>query len=40
MTYRIDELTASDWADVADIYRTGIATGNATFETRVPTWPE
>jgi phosphinothricin acetyltransferase len=40
MTYRIDELAASDWPDVADIYRTGIATGNATFETRVPTWPE
>ena len=40
MTYRIDELIASDWPDVANIYRTGIATGNATFETRVPTWPE
>jgi phosphinothricin acetyltransferase len=40
MIYRIDELAASDWPDVAEIYRAGIATGNATFETRVPSWPE
>ena len=40
MTYRIDELAASDWPDVAEIYKAGIATGNATFETRVPSWPE
>lgn len=40
MTYRIDALTASDWPEVAAIYGAGIATGNATFETRVPSWPE
>lgn len=27
-----------DWTDVARIYAAGIATGNATFETEVPTW--
>lgn len=27
-----------DWPAVADIYTQGIATGNATFETEVPTW--
>lgn len=29
----------SDWPDVARIYREGIETGNATFETSVPEWP-
>lgn len=28
----------SDWPDVASIYREGIETGNATFETSVPDW--
>ena len=28
------------WPEVARIYAEGIATGNATFETVVPTWPE
>lgn len=27
-----------DWAQVAEIYRQGIQTGNATFETVVPSW--
>lgn len=27
-----------DWALVAEIYRQGIAGGNATFETEVPSW--
>ncbi len=27
-----------DWPDVARIYAAGIATGNATFETTVPSW--
>lgn len=27
-----------DWPDVARIFAEGIATGNATFETEVPTW--
>jgi L-amino acid N-acyltransferase YncA len=28
----------SDWPDVARIYRAGLATGHATFETDVPSW--
>jgi len=31
-------LGADDWPAVAAIYRQGIDTGNATFETEVPTW--
>ena len=31
-------LTADHWAVVEAIYRQGIATGNATFETQSPTW--
>ncbi len=31
-------LTAEHWADVKRIYLEGIATGNATFETKTPTW--
>ena len=29
----------SDWPVVQAIYRAGIETGNATFETEPPTWP-
>lgn len=29
-----------DWAQVSTIYAEGIATGNATFETRVPDWDQ
>jgi phosphinothricin acetyltransferase len=29
-------MTAEDWGAVAAVYRAGIATGNATFETDVP----
>jgi phosphinothricin acetyltransferase len=32
------ELRAYDWPDVARIYAAGIATGNATFEAKVPSW--
>jgi phosphinothricin acetyltransferase len=35
---RIDELRSEHWLEVARIYAEGIATGNATFETDVPTW--
>lgn len=28
----------SDWPDVRDIYRAGLATGLASFETEVPAW--
>jgi L-amino acid N-acyltransferase YncA len=33
----VRELRDSDWDDIVNIYREGIATRNATFETRVPT---
>lgn len=35
---KIRELEPSDWAAVREIYAEGIATGNATFETEVPSW--
>ena len=38
MDYTISELLASDWEDVLTIYREGIATGQATFETVAPSW--
>jgi len=31
-------MTAEDWPAVAEIYRQGIATGDATFETEPPPW--
>ncbi|HWB21311.1 MAG TPA: GNAT family N-acetyltransferase [Gaiellaceae bacterium] len=31
-------LEPADWPEVARIYADGIATGNATFETEVPSW--
>ncbi len=34
----IRAFTADDWAEVSSIYRDGIATGQATFETMAPTW--
>jgi phosphinothricin acetyltransferase len=34
----IAELEQLHWPEVARIYAEGIATGNATFETDVPTW--
>ena len=33
-------LLPTDWQEVARIYREGIETGNATFETEVPSWEE
>jgi L-amino acid N-acyltransferase YncA len=33
-------LTESDWPDVRRIYLEGIASGDATFETRAPEWEE
>src|SRR5262245_41445988 len=33
-------MTDEHAADVLDLYRLGIATGHATFETEPPTWPE
>ena len=31
-------LVSADWPQVAEIYRQGIESGNATFETEVPGW--
>lgn len=32
-------MTEADWVDVRSIYKEGIATGQATFETAAPEWP-
>ena len=36
----VRDLRPGDWPEVARIYREGIETGNATFETEVPSWEE
>ena len=36
--YQIDLMTPDSWPDVARIYLEGIATKQATFETKVPSW--
>jgi L-amino acid N-acyltransferase YncA len=36
----IRPLVPSDWPSVAAIFAEGIATGDATFETTVPTWED
>ena len=36
MPIEIDAMTAGDWPRVAEIYRQGLETGNASFETEVP----
>jgi L-amino acid N-acyltransferase YncA len=38
MDYRITPMQHVDWLVVREIYREGIATGNATFETELPDW--
>ncbi len=38
MRLEVRDLRADDWPEVARIYREGIETGNATFETDVPSW--
>ena len=40
MEFVINTLRAEDWPQVEDIYRQGIATGNATLETTTPTWEQ
>jgi len=35
---KITPMQTGDWPDVQRIYREGIETGNATFETQVPKW--
>lgn len=34
------QMMPSDWPAVAQIYKEGIDTGNATFQTEIPTWEE
>jgi phosphinothricin acetyltransferase len=34
------DLRRDDWPEVLRIYEAGIATGNATFETAAPGWPQ
>jgi len=36
----IRPLLKQDWPSVAEIYKEGIETGNATFENAVPTWDQ
>ncbi|MEO6904493.1 MAG: N-acetyltransferase family protein [Bacteroidia bacterium] len=38
VTFR--QMSASDWKEVAGIYKQGIDTGNATFQNQIPTWEE
>src|SRR5215475_633513 len=38
MKFEIRPMQAEDWPAVETIYRQGIATGNATFETESPGW--
>jgi phosphinothricin acetyltransferase len=38
MDFQITFLQPGDWPAVREIYREGIATGNATFETDLPAW--
>jgi len=37
---KVRGLGPDDWPEVSRIYAEGIATGNATFETKAPTWQE
>lgn len=38
MDYSLAAMTPQNWEAVRNIYRAGIATGDATFETDVPEW--
>lgn len=40
LNFVVESMKAEDWDEVAIIYQTGMATGNATFEREVPTWEE
>ena len=40
MDYRIEVMEASDWEQVAKIYREGIKTKTATFQSEAPGWEE
>jgi len=38
MKHEIKKMVCEDWKQVRNIYREGIETGNATFETKIPGW--
>ena len=38
MDFRVENMKEEDWPQVCEIYREGIASGHATFETEVPPW--
>ena len=38
MSIRLRSMTPDDWSSVAEIYRQGIATDDATFEREVRIW--
>jgi L-amino acid N-acyltransferase YncA len=38
MEYEITSMNPEDWPAVCEIYREGIASGHATFETDLPAW--
>ncbi|MBU2701391.1 phosphinothricin acetyltransferase [Sporomusaceae bacterium BoRhaA] len=40
MNYQIIAMQPSDWKQVCEIYAQGIQTGQATFETKVPSWEQ
>lgn len=40
MKYVLEEMKPKDWEAVAQIYKEGIETNLATFQTEVPTWEE
>ncbi|MHC4620821.1 MAG: GNAT family N-acetyltransferase [Planctomycetota bacterium] len=40
MEFKLEKMKERDWEQVQSIYREGIITGNATFETDAPEWGE
>ena len=38
MNIEIINMQPKDWPEIARIYQLGIETGNATFETEIPSW--
>lgn len=40
MEWIVEAMQDSDWPAVREIYHEGIATGDATFQTDLPEWPE
>lgn len=40
MNFLIEKMKDEDWPVIADIYREGIETDNATFEEQVPDWEQ